>query len=124
MKLTIEQAERALEIGIKAKAPNGNFWQAKRNGQTQRWKTRPNEYRIPIRLGFKGNTYATHQSEWNFYGEGPNADFQIQTVAGRHEILGTEPSCPDCGSTDETTNEDGTAFCAGCGRKLFAVEQI
>lgn len=87
MRLTLEQAERALECGITAKAPNGNFWFARRNGATRTWKTRPAEYRIPIRVGFRSNTYATERSEWNFLGEGPNADFAIQTVAGKHYVL-------------------------------------
>lgn len=31
---------------------NGNYWPVRRNGKTQTWKRRPNEFRIPIKTGF------------------------------------------------------------------------
>ncbi len=96
MKLTREQAERAIEAGFQAKAPNGNFWRARRNGKTKVWARSPERYQIPIRMGFRGNTYATEQSEWNFYGEGPNADFQCEAVAEKWEILNGPTERPKC----------------------------
>jgi hypothetical protein len=42
-------------------------YQARRNGRTKRWRTRPTEFSIPIKIGFKG--YGTidqnNASEWS-----------------------------------------------------------
>lgn len=51
---TREQIEKALDAGmLYVVMSNGNHWKARRNGQTKTWKTRPNEFRIPIKCGLK-----------------------------------------------------------------------
>lgn len=48
--------ESALDAGrLRCKMGNGNLRQCRRNGRTQTWKTRPNDFRIPIKIGY--NTY-------------------------------------------------------------------
>lgn len=39
----------------------------KRNGKTQVWKTRPNEFKIPVKHGLYDYFYITHDNchEWN-----------------------------------------------------------
>jgi hypothetical protein len=52
--VTREQIETALDRHqLKARMTNGRLWQIKRNGATKTWKTRPNEFRIPIKIGFR-----------------------------------------------------------------------
>ena len=36
-----------------ARMSNGNLWRLRRNGVTKLWKTRPNEYSIPVKAGLK-----------------------------------------------------------------------
>lgn len=51
---TRAEFETALDAGnVKARMSNGNLWMVKRNGRTQTWKTRPSEFRIPIKIGFR-----------------------------------------------------------------------
>lgn len=52
---------------------NGRWWQARRNGMTKTWVTRPGEFRIPIKCGLKSCGYITHDtSPENFHiGEKP-----------------------------------------------------
>jgi len=46
--------EAALDSGrLKARMEKGAWWQVRRNGRTQTWKTRPGAWRIPIKVGFK-----------------------------------------------------------------------
>jgi len=46
--------EAALDAGrLRCRMYNGNLWQCRRNGRTQTWKTRPNDFRIPIKIGYK-----------------------------------------------------------------------
>jgi len=48
------EIEMALNCGqLKVRVNNGNLWQARRNGATKLWKKRPNDFRIPIKFGFK-----------------------------------------------------------------------
>lgn len=42
---------------------NGNLWRLRRNGATKLWKTRPSEYRIPVKAGLKSHGYITEDSE-------------------------------------------------------------
>ena len=41
---------------------NGRYWKLRRNGATQLWKTRPNDFRIPVKCGFKTCTRITETS--------------------------------------------------------------
>lgn len=48
------EIESLLEAGmIYGEMAHGRYWQVRRNGATKLWKTRPNEYRIPIKAGLK-----------------------------------------------------------------------
>lgn len=42
---------------------NGECQLWRRNGSTQTWKTRPTEYRIPVKNGLKNFGYITHTTE-------------------------------------------------------------
>lgn len=51
---TREYIEKALDSGrLSVVMSNGNCWKARRNGKTQTWKTRPDHFRIPIKMGLK-----------------------------------------------------------------------
>ena len=53
--IPLSEIEIALAAGaIKVKMRNGNLWSVRRNGKTQTWKTRPGEFRIPVKYGFRG----------------------------------------------------------------------
>ena len=51
---TRQYFEAALDAGrVKVLMATGKLWQCRRNGKTQLWKTRPDDFRIPIKYGFK-----------------------------------------------------------------------
>lgn len=61
--MTREQIEQALDAGnLRVKMNNGNLWLVRRSGKTQTWKTRPGEFRIPIKYGFRGTGQITHEN--------------------------------------------------------------
>ncbi len=41
---------------------NGNYWRLRRNGKTQFWKTRPDEFSIPVKAGLRACGRVTHDS--------------------------------------------------------------
>ena len=41
---------------------HGRYWQCRRNGKTQVWKTRPREFSIPIKAGFRACSRIEHDS--------------------------------------------------------------
>ena len=52
--LTLQAFESALDRGnVRAVMHNGKLWSVRRNGATKLWKTRPDEFRIPIKIGFR-----------------------------------------------------------------------
>ena len=52
--MTRQQVEIALDNGqLYCRMANGNFWLCRRNGKTQTWKRRPDDFRIPIKIGFR-----------------------------------------------------------------------
>lgn len=58
---TRHQIELALSEGrLWALMGNGNYWRLRRNGATQLWKTRPSEFRIPVKAGMKSYGNVTH----------------------------------------------------------------
>ena len=78
---TLEEIERTLSQGLlKVQAPNGNFWSARRNGATKTWVTRPGEWRIPLKIGFKGYGEITHQNVCGRPGDGNNVPFIINSM--------------------------------------------
>lgn len=61
MPLTRQEFETALDAGrVEANMGGGKWWRARRNGATKLWKTRPNEFRIPVKAGFRATGYATN----------------------------------------------------------------
>lgn len=42
---------------------NGKWWQARKNGATKLWKTRPDHFRIPIKAGLRVYGAITHDSD-------------------------------------------------------------
>jgi hypothetical protein len=52
--MTRQEIETALDAGrLYAKRTSGNAWRCRRNGRTQTWKTRPDDYRIPFKCGLR-----------------------------------------------------------------------
>ena len=78
---TLAQIEKALDSGIMlARMGNGNCWKCRRNGRTQTWKTRPGEFCIPVKAGFRATGKLTHQSTIGLPGDGVLPDFIMQTM--------------------------------------------
>lgn len=60
---TLAEIEAALDSGrMNARMQSGKCWQLRRNGQTKTWKTRPGEYRIPVKAGLRSTGYIEHTS--------------------------------------------------------------
>lgn len=58
---TQQEIETYLDKGmVWAAMRNGRYWKVRRNGRTQTWKTRPGEFRIPIKAGLKSYGEITH----------------------------------------------------------------
>lgn len=52
--MTREELELALDSGqLFAKMLNGNWWKLRRNGKTKLWKTRPADFRVPVKAGLR-----------------------------------------------------------------------
>lgn len=52
--MTLQEIEAALAAGsLYAHMHNGRAWQLRRNGATKRWKTRPVDFSIPVKCGFR-----------------------------------------------------------------------
>jgi outer membrane protein assembly factor BamB len=52
--VTREIIEQALADGrVYAAMSGGKWWALRRNGKTQTWKTRPGEFRIPVKAGLR-----------------------------------------------------------------------
>lgn len=61
--MTRQELEAALDAGrLSHSMGNGKFWKIRRNGKTQTWKTRPNEFRIPIKAGLRATGNLTQDS--------------------------------------------------------------
>ena len=80
-KFTLEQIERALDAGdMQARMSHGHLWNCRRNGKTQTWKTRPGQFRIPVKAGFRTYGEITDQSVIGIPGDGLACDFMINTM--------------------------------------------
>lgn len=54
------QVETALDAGqLWATMRNGRYWKLRRNGRTQTWKTRPMDFRIPVKAGLRSYASVT-----------------------------------------------------------------
>lgn len=61
--MTLQEIEQALDQGrVWARMAHGVLWQARRNGRTKTWKTRPHAFRIPIKAGFRATGYIDHEN--------------------------------------------------------------
>lgn len=64
---TLTDIEKALDgvngLHLFVPAGGGRWWYARRNGQTKRWKTRPADFRIPIKYGFKNCAQIEHTTD-------------------------------------------------------------
>ena len=57
--------EQALDATVFHSVVNGKCKRWRRNGATKLWKTRPTEYRIPVKFGLKAFDYITDRDAWN-----------------------------------------------------------
>ena len=61
--LTRENCETAnMFFHKEAKDARGNRFSCRRNGKTQIWKTRPDEFKIPVKRGLYSYDYLTHKN--------------------------------------------------------------
>ena len=72
---TIEQALARGEVW--ALMRNGRYWKIRQNGAMRIWKTRPNEFRIPVKAGLKSCAYITEISQIGFANPQNKPDFLI-----------------------------------------------
>jgi hypothetical protein len=80
MKPTRNEIESALDAGkISVRMSNGKLWRVRRNGMTQLWKTRPAEFRIPVKAGFRSTGEINHNSGFDFEGQHNGGEFVIHT---------------------------------------------
>lgn len=62
--MTRNEIENALQTGnLWARMGNGNLWRLRRNGATKLWKTRPDDFRIPVKAGLRATGAITEDSE-------------------------------------------------------------
>jgi hypothetical protein len=72
------EIETALDAGrISVRMRNGKFWKVRRNGVTKTWIRKPNEFRIPVKFGFRGHDAITHCDEVEMFGHGNNNGYVI-----------------------------------------------
>ncbi len=79
--LHLYAVEQALQSGaIWAQMANGRWWRVRRNGATKTWKTRPGEFRIPIKAGLRACTYLTQDSNIGFSNPQDRPDFVVTSL--------------------------------------------
>ena len=65
---TLSELETLLDSGqLECLMASGRWWKLRRNGRTQRWKTRPSAFRIPVKAGFRSCTTLT-EDDLNRFG--------------------------------------------------------
>lgn len=65
--ITRDNIDAILDSGkLYACMRNGNWWQLRRNGKTQTWKTDATRVRIPVKAGLRA-TYAITESDFVAY---------------------------------------------------------
>ena len=68
MKVSLKNAMTAKRFEhISLKNADNTPTRCKRNGKTKTWKTRPNEFKIPVKYGLRTCFYITQDNchEWN-----------------------------------------------------------
>lgn len=68
MTITKQQAETASAFH-EDHAPGGKVYRWRRNGKTQTWKTRPGDFRVPIKYGLYSYGQLTHLEAHRFHTE-------------------------------------------------------
>ena len=63
--VTKEEAMTAQEFSFTNKR-NGKPAKCRRNGATKTWKTRPNEFKIPVKYGLYEYSYITQENAADF----------------------------------------------------------
>ena len=72
--------ENALDAGIVwALMGNFRYWRVRRNGKTKTWKTRPGEFRIPVKAGLRSYGYLMHDSKLGIANPQDRPDFLISS---------------------------------------------
>lgn len=53
-------------VHVEAKNADGTLLRARRSGKTQTWKTRPDEFKVPVKHGLRDSFYITQNeaSRW------------------------------------------------------------
>lgn len=65
--ITKEQAMNANSfICLDVNNADGTPARLRRNGKTKTWKTRPNDFMVPVKYGLYGHTYITHENAHRF----------------------------------------------------------
>lgn len=55
--------ERALdEHHVWCQMDNGRYWHVRRNGKTKLWKTRPDDFKIPVKAGLRECGYIDYHN--------------------------------------------------------------
>lgn len=49
--------------------PGGKVYRWRRNGVTKTWKTRPDEFRVPVKYGIRSYDYITNLNAGSFHTE-------------------------------------------------------
>jgi len=76
--MELNEIESALDADrMYVRMRNGRFWKVRRNGRTITWVRKPNEFRIPVMIGFRGHDAITHNDVIEFKGEGENNGYVI-----------------------------------------------
>jgi hypothetical protein len=78
--ITLTFIENSLYNGeLWAAMRSGRYWRLRRNGKTQTWKTRPGDFRIPVKAGLKSCGEVTHRSAVALISDSNwrNADFVV-----------------------------------------------
>lgn len=65
-KLTMEDMSSSEYWHRTAKNADGSPLRVRKTGQLKTWKTRPNEFKLPVKYGLKDSFYITHENvdEW------------------------------------------------------------
>lgn len=65
--ITKDQAMTANEfVSLVSKNKKGEPHKVRRSGKTQIWKTRPDEFKIPVKFGLYQSLYITHLNAHEF----------------------------------------------------------
>lgn len=67
MGITFTQAMTAREFHENERREDGTCYRHRRNGATQTWKTRPGQFRIPVKYGLKGYGNITQDNADKFH---------------------------------------------------------